>query len=61
MLGFEIGLLDEKISIEADYFKKTTTDILVQLHPLVPREDSAPFEKCGEMNKITDFEFIVKL
>jgi len=58
-VGVEIGLLDGKISIEADYFQKTTTDILVQLPiPLVLGGISAPFENVGEMTN-NGFEFIV--
>lgn len=58
-VGLDIGLFDGKISIEADYFRKTTEDILVQLPiPLILGEVTAPFENVGEMTN-NGFEFVV--
>jgi TonB-linked SusC/RagA family outer membrane protein len=55
--GIDIGLLNNKITIVADYFKKKTTDIIVQLPiPLVLGEILAPYENVGEMLN-TGFEF----
>ncbi|WP_258364810.1 TonB-dependent receptor [Arenibacter sp. ARW7G5Y1] len=57
--GVDLGLLDGKISIEADYFQKTTKNILVQLPiPLVLGGVAPPFENIGEMSN-NGFEFIV--
>lgn len=55
--GVDIGLFNNKINIIADYFKKITTDIIVQLPiPLVLGEIKAPYENVGEMIN-TGFEF----
>lgn len=57
-IGLDIGFLEDRISIEADYFQKKTEDILVQLPiPLVMGGITAPFENVGEMAN-NGFEFI---
>lgn len=49
-IGIEVGLLDNRLSIEADYFTKTTKGIIVQLPiPLLLGGVAAPFENVGEM------------
>lgn len=49
-LGVEASFWNNKISVEADYFRKNTTDILVQLPiPLVLGGLTAPFENKGAM------------
>lgn len=56
-IGIEMGFLNNSLSIEADYFKKTTTGIIVQLPiPLVLGGVTAPFENVGEMVN-NGFEF----
>ena len=56
-LGVEFGLLDNRIFVEADYFMKTTNDIIVQLPiPSILGGVSAPFENVGEMTN-NGFEF----
>jgi TonB-dependent starch-binding outer membrane protein SusC len=58
-IGADIGLFGNKINIEADYFRKTTTDILVQLPiPLILGGLTAPFENVGEMYN-NGFEFVI--
>ncbi len=58
-IGMDIGLLNNKINIEADYFTKKTSDIIVQLPiPLVLGGITAPFENVGEMVN-NGFEFIL--
>src|SRR5690606_31918755 len=54
-----MGLLDDRITIEADYFKKKTENILVQLPiPLILGGIAAPIENVGEMTN-EGFELIV--
>ncbi len=49
-IGVEAGFWNDRISVEADYFRKNTTDILVQLPiPLVLGGLTAPFENKGAM------------
>jgi TonB-linked SusC/RagA family outer membrane protein len=56
-IGIELGLLNNRLSIEADYFTKTTTGIIVQLPiPLLLGGVTAPFENVGEMVN-NGFEF----
>ena len=58
-LGVELGLFDDKITIEADYFAKTTDNIIVQLPiPLVLGGLTAPDENVGQMTN-NGFEFMV--
>jgi TonB-linked SusC/RagA family outer membrane protein len=48
--GIEFGLLDNRLFVEADYFRKTTNDIIVQLPiPAILGGVNAPFENVGEM------------
>jgi TonB-linked SusC/RagA family outer membrane protein len=48
--GLEFGVLDNRLSVEADYFRKTTKGIIVQLPiPLDLGGMQAPFENVGEM------------
>ncbi|GAA4432230.1 TonB-dependent receptor [Ravibacter arvi] len=49
-IGVEAGFWNNRVSVEADYFRKNTTDILVQLPiPLVLGGLTAPFENKGAM------------
>ena len=58
-LGFDVGFLNNKINIEADYFKKITTDIIVQLPiPNLMGGITPPFENVGEMIN-SGFEFTI--
>ncbi len=58
-IGIDVSFLDSKINIEADYFKKKTTDIIVQLPiPLIIGGLTAPYENVGEMLN-TGFEFSI--
>lgn len=57
--GMDVGLMNNKLNIEADYFHKITTDIIVQLPiPRMMGEITAPYENVGEMVN-NGFEFIV--
>lgn len=57
--GVEAGFLNDKITIEADYFRKRTDNIIVQLPiPLVIGGLTPPFENQGQMSN-NGFEFIV--
>ena len=57
-IGLDLGFLNNKLSIEADYFNKKTTDIIVQL-PIsnILGDKTAPFENVGEM-KNNGFELV---
>lgn len=58
-IGVDLGFLNNKLNIEADYFNKKTTDIIVQLPiPNVLGDKTAPFENVGEM-KNNGFELVV--
>ncbi|WP_277484253.1 TonB-dependent receptor [Catalinimonas alkaloidigena] len=58
-IGIDIGLLEDRINIEADYFQKTTEDIIVQLPiPQILGGLAAPYENVGEMSN-DGFEFII--
>lgn len=50
-VGFELGLFNGLINIEADYFHETRTDILLQRASLpgIAGLNSAPFANMGEM------------
>jgi TonB-linked SusC/RagA family outer membrane protein len=49
-IGLDIGLLNNKLTIEADYFNKVTSDIIVQLPiPLMLGNVTSPYENVGEM------------
>lgn len=55
-VGLDMGFLDNRLSVEADYFKRLTTDIIVQLPiPSVLGNIKAPFENVGKMEN-TGFE-----
>ncbi|UBM59922.1 TonB-dependent receptor [Marinilongibacter aquaticus] len=57
-IGLELAVLNNRFSIEADYFRKNTTDILVQLPiPLVLGGLAAPVENKGAMQN-DGFELI---
>lgn len=48
--GLDLGFLNNRLNIEADYFVKNTSDILVQLPiPTVLGGLSAPYENVGKM------------
>ncbi|WP_416866570.1 MAG: SusC/RagA family TonB-linked outer membrane protein [Imperialibacter sp.] len=58
-VGIDMGLFDGKVTVEADYFKKETTDIIVQLPiPRIMGGITAPYENVGEMVN-SGLEFIV--
>ena len=49
-VGIDIGLMNNRLTIEADFFNKITKDILVQLPiPLLLGGKTAAFENVGEM------------
>ncbi|MCA9739096.1 MAG: SusC/RagA family TonB-linked outer membrane protein [Gemmatimonadota bacterium] len=50
-LGFEAGLLDERLSLELTYFNKTTTDAILR-RPIAPSLgfDTDPYVNIGEVN-----------
>lgn len=49
-IGFDLGILNNRLNIEADYFMRKTTDILVRLPiPLVLGGLEAPLENIGAM------------
>lgn len=55
-IGADFGFLRNRLNIEADYFMRKTTDIIVQLPiPSILGGITAPFENVGEM-KNTGFE-----
>ena len=55
--GIDAGFLNDRITIEADYFRKRTTDIIVQLPiPSILGGITAPYENVGEMLN-NGFEF----
>lgn len=58
-IGLDLGFFNNKLNVEADYFSKKTTDIIVQL-PIsnILGDKTAPFENVGEM-KNTGFELVV--
>jgi len=58
-IGIEAGFLNNRLNLEADFFRKNTTDILVQLPiPNLLGGLTAPFENVGEMLN-TGIEFSV--
>jgi len=49
-IGLDIGLLNNRLTIEADYFRKETSDIIVQLPiPMTLGSVKAPYENVGKM------------
>ena len=58
-IGVDLGFMDNKINIEADYFRKKTTDIIVQLPiPNLMGNLTPPYENVGEMMN-NGFEFVI--
>ena len=58
-IGADLGFWDNRINIEADYFRKKTTDIIVQLPiPSLMGNLTPPFENVGEMMN-NGFEFVI--
>jgi len=58
-IGVDMGFWNNRINIEADYFSKKTTDIIVQLPiPLLMGNLTPPFENVGEMMN-NGFEFVI--
>jgi TonB-dependent starch-binding outer membrane protein SusC len=56
--GLDVGLLNNKLTMEADYFNKKTSDIIVQLPiPKLMGEITSPYENVGEMVN-NGFEFV---
>lgn len=57
--GLDVGVFDNRLNIEVDYFKRRTKDIIVQLPiPLILGGLTAPHENVGEMLN-NGIEFIV--
>lgn len=57
--GVDMGFLENRLNVEADYFRKKTEDIIVQLPiPLIMGGITAPFENVGEMLN-TGFDLVV--
>ena len=56
-VGIDAGFFNNRLTVEADYFYKTTKDIIVQLPiPLILGGLTAPYENVGEMlNKGVEF------
>lgn len=58
-IGVDLGFLNNRLNIEADYFDKKTKDIIVQLPiPNILGNKTAPFENVGKMNN-RGFELVV--
>ncbi len=58
-IGLDVGFMNNKITVEADYFQKKTTDIIVQLPiPDIMGNITPPFENVGEMVN-NGFEFTI--
>jgi len=58
-IGLDVGFMDNKITVEADYFQKKTTDIIVQLPiPDIMGDLTPPYENVGEMVN-NGFEFTI--
>jgi TonB-linked SusC/RagA family outer membrane protein len=58
-IGLDAGFLNNQITVEADYFQKKTTDIIVQLPiPNIMGNIIPPFENVGEMIN-NGFEFTI--
>jgi TonB-dependent starch-binding outer membrane protein SusC len=58
-IGLDAGFMNNQITIEADYFQKKTTDIIVQLPiPDIMGNITPPFENVGEMVN-NGFEFTI--
>ncbi|MDR1201727.1 MAG: TonB-dependent receptor [Tannerellaceae bacterium] len=49
-IGMDMGFLNNRLTVEADYFNKVTSDIIVQLPiPRLLGHATAPFENVGKM------------
>ncbi|MFV0268896.1 MAG: SusC/RagA family TonB-linked outer membrane protein [Draconibacterium sp.] len=49
-IGLDLGFLDNRLTFEADYFNKVTSDIIVQLpNPNTMGGLTSPYENVGEM------------
>lgn len=49
-VGLDLGFLNNRLNVEADYFQRKTTDIIVRLPiPQIMGGLTAPFENVGEM------------
>ncbi|MDR0749393.1 MAG: SusC/RagA family TonB-linked outer membrane protein, partial [Tannerellaceae bacterium] len=49
-IGIDMGFLNNRLTVEADYFNKVTSDIIVQLPiPRLLGHATAPFENVGKM------------
>jgi len=58
-IGLDAGFMNNKITVEADYFQKKTTDIIVQLPiPDIMGNVTPPYENVGEMVN-NGFEFTI--
>lgn len=58
-IGLDAGFMNNKITVEADYFQKKTTDIIVQLPiPDIMGNITPPYENVGEMVN-NGFEFTI--
>ncbi|MBT3382457.1 MAG: TonB-dependent receptor [Prolixibacteraceae bacterium] len=58
-IGVDAGFMNNKITVEADYFQKKTTDIIVQLPiPDIMGDITPPYENVGEMVN-NGFEFTI--
>jgi TonB-dependent starch-binding outer membrane protein SusC len=58
-VGIEFGFFNNQLSVETDFFRKVTDDIIVQLPiPSLLGGVSAPFENVGKMEN-NGFEFII--
>ena len=52
-IGFDMNLFNEKITIVADWFDKTSSDILLRLPiPLTMGVDLAPYQNIGEVQNV---------
>ncbi len=52
-IGLDMNLFDDKITIVADWFNKTSTDVLVRLPiPLTVGVDLAPYQNIGEVQNV---------
>ena len=58
-IGLDLGFLNNRLNIEADYFNKVTKDIIVQLPiSMILGDKTAPYENVGKMRN-NGFEFVI--
>lgn len=58
-IGLDLGVLNNRLNVEFDYFNKMTRDILVQLPiSMILGNKTAPYENIGKM-KNNGFELVV--